>query len=93
MLVKASALVLLYVLMVDILLGGTLRIVLLILLIQKVGKIVALGVVDKKSSYHPEESFESSSNMMETEALERALNQFEPNTLKNVTCVVFDGNN
>ena len=48
-------------------------------------KIVAFGVVNKKSTYHPEETFTQTSNLMETEALKRAVEQ--------LMGIVFDGDN
>ena len=55
------------------------------------GKVVALGIVDKASNFHPDESFNDTSNMMETEALRRALAQFQ--TFVNLTSIVIDGDN
>lgn len=39
-------------------------------------KVIALGVVDKQSTHHPDETFTSTSNMLETEAMNRALKKF-----------------
>ena len=58
---------------------------------NETSKIVAFGVVNKKSTYHPEETFTQTSNLMETEALKRAVEQFED--LEKVTGIVFDGDN
>lgn len=55
-------------------------------------KVVALGIVDKKSFYHLEEDFELTSNMLETEAMKRALNQISPYKEK-VSSFVIDGDN
>lgn len=55
-------------------------------------KVVALGIVDKISFYHPEEDFELTSNMLETEAMKRALNQITPYKEK-VSSFVIDGDN
>ena len=58
---------------------------------NKTGKVLALGTVDKTSTFHPNETFNDTSNMMETEALRRALSQFE--TFENLTSIVIDGDN
>ena len=55
------------------------------------GKVLALGIVDKQSTYHPNEEFTGSSNMMETAALKRALQSFE--SFENLTSIVIDGDN
>ena len=55
-------------------------------------KVVALGIVDKKSFHHPEEDFQLTSNMMETEAMKRALNQITPSKNK-IGAFVIDGDN
>lgn len=57
----------------------------------KTGKVLALGIVDKQSSYHPDEKFTGSSNMMETAALQRAFQSFE--SFQNLTSIVIDGDN
>lgn len=35
----------------------------------EINKVVALGIADKKSFYHPEENFQLTSNRMETESM------------------------
>lgn len=41
----------------------------------KTNKILALGSVDKQSYYHPQESFNQTSNLLESEAMRRAIEQ------------------
>lgn len=38
---------------------------------------MALGVVDKKSKYHPNETFDKTSNLLESEAMKRAIEQLK----------------
>ena len=55
------------------------------------GRVLSLGIVDKRSKLHPSEEFTDTSNMMETEALKRALESFE--SFEKLTSIVIDGNN
>ena len=54
-------------------------------------KLLALGSVDKQSAMHPEETFNQSSNMLESEAFRRAIYQI--NCKEDVAGIVLDGDN
>lgn len=54
-------------------------------------KLLALGSVDKQSARHPEETFNQSSNMLESEALRRAIDQIIYK--EDVAGIVLDGDN
>lgn len=54
-------------------------------------KIVAFGVADKKSFFHPNETFSKSSNLLESEAMRRALSQI--NCKHKVSGFILDGDN
>lgn len=55
-------------------------------------KILALGIVDKKSKFHPDETFDGTSNLLESEAMARAIKQL--NDIKNrISGFVIDGDN
>lgn len=58
---------------------------------QGTKKIVALGIVDKKSSYHPDEDFELSSNLLESKATERGVEHLVKSVKPNA--FVLDGDN
>lgn len=58
----------------------------------KSNKILALAVVDKKYYFHPKESFDKTSNLMESEAMRRLLKQL--GYYKNKICgFALDGDN
>lgn len=55
-------------------------------------KIIALGIVDKASIYHPDETFNDTSNLLESEAMRRAIDQLGDYKLK-IEAFVIDGDN
>lgn len=55
-------------------------------------KILSLGTVDKQSIFHPDEKFKLASNMMESEAMKRAINQLGE-TKNNIDKFALDGDN
>ena len=57
----------------------------------KNNKIVGFGCADKQGYYHPEETFAKSSNLLESEAFRRLLDQLD--CKEKVTGFVIDGDN
>lgn len=55
-------------------------------------KIIAIGIVDKNSVYHPNETFMDTSNMLESEAMKRAIAQLGESKQK-IKAFVIDGDN
>ena len=55
-------------------------------------KILGLGVVDKLSYYHPNETFNQTSNMLESEAMRRAIAQLQE-IKENIVGFSIDGDN
>lgn len=43
----------------------------------KNNKVLALGVVDKQFVYHPNETFNKTSNLLESKAIKRAIEQLK----------------
>lgn len=58
----------------------------------KTGKIISLGIVDKLSKYHEDETLEGCSNLLESEAMKRAI-EYLGNHKSKITGVVIDGDN
>lgn len=58
----------------------------------KTKKVLAIGIVDKPSSFHPGETFERASNLLETEAMKRAIQQLSDIKNKRIGFVI-DGDN
>ena len=54
-------------------------------------KVVAIGLADKKSSYHEEDGVEMSSNMLESVCFEKAVSQMD--NLAKVSLFAIDGDN
>lgn len=55
-------------------------------------EIIAIGIVDKNSVYHPDETFMDTSNLLESEALQRAIDQFRECKQKIKAFIIYGDN-
>lgn len=55
-------------------------------------KIISLGIADKQSSFHPEETFSGTSNLLESLAMKRAIEKLGEFKVK-ITGFIIDGDN